>query len=169
MDRITELQLSSVDEASDLVIELSDRVKFAGLTLSEWSNELQVLIPEDIDDLVEISKLFIKIAKNYQIAGRAYAQCCATYDIVLSSNATEKNLAIVKIIQNYEARNAKRPAQSLIEAQADEVPKETDSYLLILKILKAYFKNQLDSLLETRKALEASTMASSTHLKYLTR
>lgn len=164
-ENLLEKILPGFDDYQILADLLMDRIKFYDRTLTEWIDHLAIDIPRDITPQ-DLRGLFAQVAKNIQQASYFYSVCSA-YNGTLSSKADgEKANVVAKIIRDYADKNAKRPAAPLIDSIAETYFNDVSLQLVISRVLKEFWRERRDTLIEVRKCLEQITMSQNMEMKY---
>ncbi len=147
---------------TDLFME---KVQFYDRTLVEWVDHLTINVPDNPTPL-ELRSLFAQVAKKMQQASYFYSVCNA-YNSTLNSKAEgEKATVIAKLVYNYADKNAKRPAAPILDQLAETYFDEVSIQLIISKVLKEFWKERRDTLIEVRKCLEQIIMSQNMEMKY---
>jgi hypothetical protein len=174
----TEELLRRVEEGAELYSGLSsnfiqEKLVFYGQTLFEWANEMEVEIPDDLDEYGFRRKLS-EIANKLQRANKYYSATVAMEETVSGGGKLTKNDIIAAIVKDYETRGntgrgAKRPAASLIEQIADSYMAETVSTHIAAKIIKGFWRKRVETLLEVKSIVEQIGISLHVEAKHLTR
>jgi hypothetical protein len=136
-------------------------------TLYEWASHLKIQIPSNKDlDLISFRQLLIELANNIQIASNYYSVACSMVDAIGGGNNMKKSDIINMLVSNYAARGAKRPAATVIERMADSYLASTVSAEKAAKIVKNFWKQRLDTLLDLRKVFEQIGVSLSVEMKF---
>lgn len=144
---------------------LMSKVKFYERTLTEWTDKLAVDIPKDVTPQ-DLRNLFMQVAKNIQSASYFYS-ICGTYNGTLTAKADgEKASTVAKLVVDYAHRNAKRPAATVLDSVAESYLNDVSLQLVISRVLKEFWKERRDTLIEVRKCLEAIGMSQNMEMKY---
>jgi hypothetical protein len=143
-----------------------DNFMFYDKSLNEWSDQLAVPIAGNPTPL-EIRKLYIKLANNIQVASHFYSVSNTINGTIVGGGQIKKSDLVTALVHDYERRNAKRPAREVLERMADSYMKSTVSTRVASKIVKEFWKQRLDSLIEVRKCLESISMSVAMEMKYL--
>jgi hypothetical protein len=167
----TESILEVVQEGSEIYSEITSNFiqsfVFYEKTLYEWASDLMVDIPDVKDlDSIEFRKILLQLAKNTQIANNYYSVSCSIADSVAGGNSIKKNDVVNALVNNYAKKGAKRPAATVIERMAESYMTNTISAKIAAKIVKAFWKQRLDMLLEIRKILEQIGMSLHVEMKW---
>lgn len=140
---------------------------FYDKTLYEWAKELQIDIPKGKDlDIVSFRSILVSLAANIQVASNYYSVACSMVDAIGGGNNMKKSDIINMLVSNYAARGAKRPAATVIERMADSYLASTVSAEKAAKIVKNFWKQRLDTLLDLRKVLEQIGLSLSVEMKF---
>ena len=164
-ETLLEKLLPGFDDYQILADLLMDKIKFYDRTLTEWIDHLAIEIPREITPQ-DLRGLFAQVAKNIQQASYFYSVCSA-YNGTLSSKADgEKAGVVAQIVRNYAEKNAKRPAAQVIESLAETYFSDVSLQLIISRVLKEFWRERRDTLIEVRKCLEQITMSQNMEMKY---
>lgn len=136
-------------------------------TLYDWALSLSIDIPSPKTlDLVAFRELLIKLARNIQIASNYYSVACSMVDAIGGGNSMRKSDIVHMLVSNYAAKGAKRPAATVIERMADSYLSSTVSAERAAKIVKNFWKQRLDTLLDLRKVFEQIGLSLSVEIKF---
>ena len=162
-DEIREAALVHAAATNKFTTEFS----FYGKSLDEWSNELAVPVPDKIDpDLMR--QLYVKLANNIQVATHFYTVASTVSSSMTSGSRIKKADLVAAIVDQYEKGNATRPAATVIERMADSYMSDTQTMKIVAKIVKDFWRQKLDSLIEVRRCLEQIGISIHTEMKYVT-
>lgn len=131
----------------------ANNFEFYGKSLTEWSHELAVLVPEDPTP-DELRRLFAKVARNIQLATDLYSRANSISSAIVGGGNLKKSDLVAALVERYRIQNAKRPAASVLERMADSYMNSTVSSRVAARIAKEFFRDRRDVLIETRKCLE---------------
>jgi len=136
-------------------------------TLYEWANYLMIKVPpaKDLDGQA-YRELLIKLTNNLQVASNYHSVAASMCDAVAGGNSIKKSDIIAAIVQNYATKGAKRPAGTVIEQMADSYMSSTISARVAARIVKNFWRQRLDTLLEVRKILEQIGMSLHVEMKW---
>jgi len=136
-------------------------------TLYEWTEFLSVKMPNPKDlDITEFRSLLMVLAKNIQVASNYYSVASTMVDAIGGGNSMKKSDIINMLVSNYAARGAKRPAATVIERMADSYLSSTVSAEKAARIVKNFWKQRLDTLLDLRKVFEQIGVSISVEMKF---
>mgnify|MGYP003110756910 CR=1 FL=1 len=161
-----------VKEGSEIYSEITSSFVqdfvFYDKTLYEWATELMVQIPkaQDLDE-VGFRALLIDLANNIQIASNYHSVASSMADAITGGNSIKKSDVVNAIVMNFGKRGAKRPAAVVIERMAESYMSSTVSARVAAKIVKSFWKQRLDTLLEVRKILEQIGMSLHVEMKWM--
>ena len=140
---------------------------FYDKTLYEWASHLSIEIPSTKNlDIVGFRDLLVELAKNIQTASNYYSVACSMVDAIGGGNSMKKSDIINMLVANYAAKGAKRPAATVIERMADSYLSSTVSAEKAAKIVKSFWKQRLDTLLDLRKVFEQIGLSLSVEMKF---
>lgn len=163
--------LDSLKEGAELYTAVTDSFVtdfvFYEKTLYEWTDFLSISIPKSKDlDINSFRELLVCLAKNIQITSNYYSIASTMVDAIGGGNSMKRSDVINALVANYANRGAKRPAASVIEKMADSYLSSTVSAEKAAKIVKSFWKQRLDTLLDLRKVFEQIGMSISVEMKF---
>lgn len=163
--------IETLKEGSELYTNITEAfVKdfvFYDKTLYEWATTLMIEIPHPKQlDLVSFRSLLLQLAKNIQVASNYHSVACSMVDTIGGGNSMKKSDIISLLVSNYAAKGAKRPAASVLERMADSYLSNTVSAERAAKIVKSFWKQRLDTLLDLRKVFEQIGLSLSVEMKF---
>lgn len=163
--------LDSLKEGAELYTAVTDNFVtdfvFYEKTLYEWTDFLSISIPKSKDlDINSFRELLVCLAKNIQITSNYYSIASTMVDAIGGGNSMKRSDVINALVANYANRGAKRPAASVIEKMADSYLSSTVSAEKAAKIVKSFWKQRLDTLLDLRKVFEQIGMSISVEMKF---
>ena len=136
-------------------------------TLYQWAKELQIDIPKGRNlDIVSFRTILVSLASNIQVASNYYSVACSMVEAIGGGNNMKRSDIINMLVSNYAAKGAKRPAATVIESMADSYLASTVSAEKAAKIVKNFWKQRLDTLLDLRKVLEQIGLSLSVEMKF---
>ena len=140
---------------------------FYDKTLYQWASELMIEIPSSKElDSNKFREVMITLAKNVQIANNYYSVSCTIEDAIAGGNSIKKSDVIAAIVQRYANKGAKRPAATVIDQMAESYMSGTISAKVSSKMVKNFWKQRIDMLLEVRKILEQISMSLHVEMKW---
>lgn len=163
--------LDAIQEGAQVYSEISSgfiqSFVFYDKTLYEWASEMMVEIPSAKNlDTIKFREVLINLAKNTQIANNYYSASCSIDDTIQGGNSIKKSDVIAAIVQTYAKKGAKRPAATVIEKMAESYMSDTVSAKIASKLVKNFWKQRLDMLLEVRKIMEQVGMSLHVEMKW---
>ena len=163
--------LDALKQGAELYTSITDsfvtNFVFYDKTLYEWTEFLSIKMPNLKGlNLEAFRELLITLGRNVQIASNYYSVASTMVDAIGGGNSMKKSDIINMLVSNYAARGAKRPAASVIEKMADSYLSSTVSAEKAAKIVKAFWKQRLDTLLDLRKIFEQIGMSISVEMKF---
>jgi hypothetical protein len=117
-------------------------------------------------DPQKFREVMIQLAKNVQIANNYYSVSCTIEDAISGGNSIKKSDVTAAIVQRYASKGAKRPAATVIDQMAESYMSGTISARVSSKMVKNFWKQRLDMLLEVRKILEQVSMSIHVEMKW---
>ena len=140
---------------------------FYDKTLYDWATSLMIEIPDPRSlDIASFRTLLLQLASNIQLASNYYSVACSMVDTIGGGNNMKKSDIISLLVSNYAAKGAKRPAASVLERMADSYLQSTVSAERAAKIVKNFWKQRLDTLLDLRKVFEQIGLSLSVEMKF---
>ena len=138
-----------------LTKEFLSSFEFFGKTLDVWASELMLEIPhiEDLD-LRSFRALELQLIKKLEKTSNYLSVATAMLQAIEGGNDLKKKRLTVAIVEGYKTQRAKRPAASVIETLAESQLEDTASACIAAKIVKQFWKQRLDTLLQNQKILE---------------
>lgn len=140
--------------------------QFYGRTLQEHSEALLIHLP-DKPDSEEIRSAYIQLIRNIQIASNYLGIASSINEAIGRGNKAKRSDIVAAITASYENTNRRRPAALVIENMADSYLANTVGVNTASKILKDFWRNKLDVLIEIRKSLESYSISMHTEMKHL--
>lgn len=136
-------------------------------TLYQWATDLLIEVPNVKNlDLVSFRALLTRLANNLQIASNYYSLASSMVDAIGGGNSIKKSDLISIIVANFAAKGAKRPAATVIERMADSYLSNTVSAEKAARIVKTFWKQRFETLLELRKVFEQIGLSLSVEMKF---
>lgn len=140
---------------------------FYDKTLYDWLLYLDIDVPKAKDlDIVKFRALLLDLVSKLQIASNYYSVASSMVDAIGGGNSMKKSDIINMLVANYAAKGAKRPAATVIESMADSYLTSTVSAEKAAKIVKNFWKQRLDTLLDLRKLFEQIGVSLSVEMKF---
>ncbi len=135
-------------------------------TLFDWASSLMIEIPkvEDLDAL-KFREILLQLISNIQISSNYYSVASSILDAISGGNEIKKSNLINTIVSNYAKKGAKRPAGTVIDQMADSYLSNTTSATVAARIVKNFWKQRLDTLLDIRKVFEQIGMSLHVEMK----
>jgi hypothetical protein len=135
-------------------------------TLFEWASSLMIEIPKVEDlDAVKFREILLQLINNIQISSNYYSVASSILDAISGGNEIKKSNLINAIVDGYAKRGAKRPAGTVIDQMADSYLANTTSATVAARIVKNFWKQRLDTLLDIRKVFEQIGMSLHVEMK----
>tara|TARA_Y100001970_G_C14180437_1_gene829536 strand:- start:669 stop:1217 length:549 start_codon:yes stop_codon:yes gene_type:complete len=166
-DTIVEVIKEGSEVYSEITTSFVQQFVFYDKTLYDWATELMVEIPnaKHLDE-IKFRDLLVTLANNLQIASNYYSVASSMADAVSGGTSIKKSDVVAAIVANYAKKGAKRPAATVIEQMADSYMSSTVSARVAARIVKTFWKQRLDTLLEIRKILEQIGMSLHVEMKW---
>lgn len=165
-DLVDELKLGA-ETYSQITEAFIKEFVFYDKTLYQWANDLMIDVPSAKSlDIQNFRELLTQLATNIQISSNYYSLAASMVDAIGGGNSMKKSDLVNIIVGNYAAKGAKRPAASVIERMADSYLSNTVSAEKAAKIVKNFWKQRFDTLLELRKVFEQIGLSLSVEMKF---
>lgn len=163
--------IETIKEGTEIYSEITSAFiqtfVFYDKTLYEWASELMINIPNVKDlDSSKFREILLQLAANTQIANNYYSVSCSVGDAIIGGNSIKKSDVVNAIVQNYARKGAKRPAATVIDSIAESYMSSTISARVASKLVKNFWKQRLDMLLEIRKIMEQIGMSLHVEMKW---
>lgn len=166
-ENIMDIIMEGAEIYSNLSSNFIKSFVFYDKTLYEWASELMVEIPNAKElDTLKFRETLTELAKNVQVANNYYSVSCTIEDAISGGSNIKKSDVIAAIVSNYAAKGAKRPAATVIEKMAESYMSSTLSARVSSKMVKNFWKQRLEMLLEVRKILEQIGMSLHVEMKW---
>lgn len=166
-DTVVEVVKEGAQIYSQVTASFIQEFVFYEKTLYEWANHLMISIPSGKSlDEITFRDLLVKLATNIQIASNYYSVSASMCDAVTGGNSIKRSDIVAAIVANYANKGAKRPAATVIEQMADSYMSSTVSARVAAQIVKNFWRQRQDTLLEVRKVLEQIGMSLHMEMKW---
>jgi ribosomal protein L14 len=166
-DSILEVIEEGAEVYSEITSNFIKNFTFYDKTLYGWASDLMVEIPNVKKlDTVEFRRIMLELAQNTQVANNYYSVSCSISDAITGGNSIKKSDVINAIVSNYQKKGAKRPAATVIESMAESYMSNTISARVASKMVKNFWKQRIDMLLEIRKIMEQIGMSLHVEMKW---
>lgn len=162
--------LDDITEGARIFSELSARLMeefvFFDRTLLEWADYLMITIPPELNE-AGFRSVMIELSNKWQIVNNYYSISSALAKAFAGGSDMKKSDVVAAIVARYMKEQKKRPASTTIERMADSYMHNTISTSITSAVVKDFWKQRLDQLLETRKILEQLGMSLHVEAKYI--
>lgn len=138
---------------------------FFDKSLDDWMNELAVVIPEQATPQI-LQTLYLDIARKHQRASNYYTIASSIHGGLTSGGEIKKNDLVSALVAGYTATNRKRPAADILQRMADSYMNSTANTKIAARIVKDFWRERRDTLVEIRKCLEQVSIGMATEMKY---
>lgn len=145
-----------------------DSFMFYSKTLTEWLNEMAVDIPEEVHPS-DLQTLYLDVARKIQRASNFYTIASAIHGGLVDGGNIKKSDLVKSLVDQFADTKKKRPAATIIERMADSYMNATVHTRIAAKIVKDFWRERRDALIEMRKCLEQVSISIHTEMKYLNR
>jgi len=157
--------LSKAEEHTAITTAFLDNFVFQGKTLSEWLLDLAVDVPREINPETLRDSLAL-CARKMQKAYYFYTTTNTMLMALTAGSETKHKDLVTTLVTQYERRNARRPAAGILDSMAETYLAKAKNQQTAAKILKEFFKDRRDSLVEVRKTLEQLGLSMHMEMKY---
>ena len=138
---------------------------FYGKTLEDWLNEMAIQIPKEATPEI-LQSVSIDLATKIQRAANFYTIASAIHGGIVSGGNIKKSDLIKHLVDTYRIQNRKRPAATIIERMADSYMNSTTHTKIAAKIIKDFWKERRDTLIEIRRCIEQIGITMCAEMKY---
>jgi len=143
-----------------------DTFTFYGQTLTEWLNEMAVEIPKSNLMPDDLQRLYLDVARKHQRAANFYTIASAIHAGLIDGGNIKKSDLVMSLVNQYTTQKRKRPAATIIERMADSYMNATVHTRIAAKIVKDFWRERRDTLIEMRKCLEQVSINMHMERKY---
>lgn len=166
-ESILEVIQEGAEVYSEITASFIKGFVFYEKTLYQWASELMIDIPnaKDLDSL-KFREILLALATNTQIANNYYSVSASIGDAIAGGNSIKKSDVVTAIVQTYAKKGAKRPAATVIDQMAESYMSSTLSAKVASKLVKNFWKQRIDMLLEVRKIMEQVGMSLHVEMKW---
>jgi hypothetical protein len=142
-----------------------DSFMFYGKSLTDWLNEMAVNLPEQVHP-EDLRDLYVDVARKIQRAANFYTIASAIHGGLVDGGQIKKSDLVKALVDKYSDSKRKRPAANIIERMADSYMNSTVHTRIAAKIVKDFWRERRDTLIEMRKCLEQVSISIHTEMKY---
>lgn len=162
--------MQSIVDGAELYTEATEsfikEFVFYEKTLYEWASDLMIEIPNSKSlDPEKYRDILLNLARNIQISSNYLSVASSMVDAISGGSDVRKSSLINEIVNNYAKKGAKRPAATVIDQMADSYLNNVVSANVAARIVKSFWKQRLDTLLDIRKVFEQIGMSLHVELK----
>lgn len=159
--------LEDLADSQNLIDKITSGIVFYDRTLVEWIEYFSLAPPEkDNVNNETLRNCFLDLTKLIQEASFYYSICSNFNQIITSTTQNIKSMQVNKIVDSYAQAKAKRPSALVINRIADHRLSDISTQILASKILKEFWKERKETLIEVRKCLEQIALNHNVELKY---
>ena len=144
----------------------ANRFMFYGKPLQQWSDELAVEVPHNATP-EKMRGLYTKLANNMQVASHFHSVASTINSSLIGGGQMKTADLVAAIVNQYAKNKAKRPSGAVIERMAESYMKSTTSTRVAAKLVKDFWKQRVDTLIEVRKNLEQISIHMHVELRHL--
>ena len=151
---------------NDLAPMFIESFRFYDRSLQEWSAAIKIVVPknpkpQDIQDIFGQLTYAIGLTAHYK------AISSSLHLAITNGSNLQKSELIEKLVNDYAAGSARRPAKDVLEHMAESMMKDVINGGLVSKIVKDFWSQKYESLIEIRKCVEQLSLSMVTEMKYL--
>ena len=143
-----------------------DNFVFYDRSLSQWLDEMAMRQPPENPGPHDMQVLYVDLAMKIQRASNYYTIANAIYGSLSNGSNIKKSDLVSALVQKFAESNAKRPAATIIEKMADSYMNGTVHTRIAAKIVKDFWKERRDTLIEMRKCFEQASISIAIDLKH---
>ena len=143
-----------------------DTFMFYGKTLSEWLDEVAIERPPENPGPHDMQRLYFDLGMKIQRASNFYTIANAIHGSLSSGTNIKKSDLVSALVTQYAKTNRKRPAASIIEKMADSYMNSTVHTKIAAKIVKDFWRERRDTMIEMRKCFEQASISMAVELKH---
>ena len=144
---------------------LIDNFKFSGKSLQEWMSDVAVPIPAEVTP-ENFREAFILWARKFQKVNYYYSMSSAMYSTMQTGGDNRKSDLVSALMEHYSNSKARRPAAATLERMAESYMADTVNTRIAARIVRDFWRDRRDTLIEVRKALEAIGVSMNMEMKY---
>ena len=126
---------------------------FYNKSLTEWLDEMAVEMPTEIQP-EHLQRVNADIAKKIQRASNFYTIANSIHGGIVGGGNIKKSDLVKSLVDRYATTKRKRPAAAIIDRMADSYMNSTVHTRIAAKIVKDFWRERRDLLVEMRKCLE---------------
>lgn len=159
--------ISLSETHSDIHQAVMSEFVWQGKSLLEWMNDCAVQIPDTMtpEQYRQVSAL---LARKLQKSIYFYTMANMTYTSLSTGSDTARNRIINSLVDSYaKAQGSRRPAKDTLNQMADSKISDVLNHKIAAKMIREFWRDRRDALIEARKLLESIGMSSNIELKYL--
>lgn len=139
---------------------------FYDKSLANWLDDMAIKIPKNATPQ-DLREIFLDIAFKQQRAANFYSIASTTYEAIIHGEEIKKHDIVNKLVNDYAKANRTRPAGKIIEQMADSCLSQIANNRVVAKIIRDFWKERKDVLVELRKNTEQASISLHTEMKYL--
>ena len=143
-----------------------EQFHFYDKPLLAWMNEMAVILPKERMTPEILQDKYLEIARKHQRAANYYTIAGAIHGGLTAGGDIKKSDLVRSLVASYTATNRKRPAAGILERMADSYMNSTAHTKVAAKIVKDFWRERRDALVEMRKCLEQVSISMATEMKY---
>ena len=167
-EELLDIVEDAADIYSNLTVDFLQKFIFYERSLFDWGTEMTIVIPQasELDEL-RFREIFIELTNKYQKASNYYAAANSLANAFNSGTKIRKSDVISALVNSYAEEKKRRPASTVLDQMAESYLKSTVSTKVVAFMVKDFWKQRLDMLMDVRRMLEQIGMSLHVELKHL--
>lgn len=158
--------LEDTKKHNDAANDFLNSLTFYGKSLTEHSADFYIEVPKDISP-DSFRTVLLSLMEKVQLAQHYYAIASSIASALANTTVKKKADVVAAIVAEFERKKMKRPGQDVISSMADSYLGSTTNVYTSAKIIKDFWKNKLDALIEMRKCMEQIGISRASEMKHL--
>jgi hypothetical protein len=165
-EQIYEEVIIQAEIYSKAIRQFMSSFMFYEKTLEEWAGLTSIEIPKEITPEI-LQQLYLELTRRLQQASYFYTTTNSTYNAINSNSKLKQADIITALTDWYRQKKAKRPAAKILEDISCAYLGDTQQTKIIAQIVRDFWKEKRDNLIEVRKCLEQISISMHVEQKYL--
>lgn len=165
-EEVIKAVISSAERHNEINQALMDSFVFQGKTLTEWMDDVAIPIPDEVTP-ENFREAFTLWVRKFQKVNYFYSMSNTMFSAMSSGGEIKKSDLIAALVEYYRVNKAKRrPAAAVLDRMADSYMSDTVNTRIASRIIRDFWRDRRDTLIEVRKALEAIGISMNMEMKY---
>lgn len=152
-------------ESEELAEFFMNQIKFQKHSLKEWVDHFKVKLPKEMTP-EQFRDMFVLLANRIQQVSYFYSIASGVHLTVSEQSDQARAALTTQLVSSYLEKNAKRPAAGVLEQLVNEMMKESIMHMMTTRILREFWKERREALVEVRKCLEQIALSRNMEMKY---